>query len=87
MSDYKVYDNVERKIVKIKSGQRYLVDLIRMDDTNRCLIIGYESGTNKQYGWVEVSGDDPIGDFVSYIKTIDRIEKDDYIKEFERKHP
>lgn len=87
MSDYTVYDNVERKIVQIKSGKRYLVDIILLEKKNRYLAIGYETGTNKQYGWVELSGDDPIKSFVRYVEATDNFEKDEYLKELKRKHP
>ncbi|WP_121605530.1 hypothetical protein [Virgibacillus sp. Bac332] len=91
MSDFKVYDNVERKIVETKSGHRYLLDIVCLEKNegklDKYFAIGYETSTNKQYGWVELHGDDPIERFIAYVRTIDKIEKDEYVKEFENKHP
>lgn len=91
MSEYVVYDNVVRKIVQTKNGYRYIVDYVCLEEKengpNKYLAIGHETGTNKCYGWVELNSYDPVEGFVGYIESIDKIEKDEYIKNYEKKHP
>lgn len=90
MQDYKVYNNVDRKMIQIKSGHKYLVDFICLEEKDgkptKYLAFGHETSTNKCYGWVELPGGDPVESFVSYVKMTDEIEKDEFIKEMNKKH-
>lgn len=90
MQNYKVYNDVERKMIKLKNGHRYLVDMVllkRNDDRpDQYLAIGYETATNKRYGWVELNDDDPVDAFVSYVEMTDKIEREEIIKELDKKH-
>lgn len=91
MENYKVYDDVKRKVIQLASGYKYLVDFVclekREGKPDRYLAAGYETETNKRYGWVELNDDDPVKAFVSYVEATDQIELDDTIKEFDKKHP
>lgn len=88
--NYNAY-NTERKMIHTDNGHRYLVDFVclekREGKPNKYLAIGYETATNKKYGWVEINEHDPVKAFVGYIEAIDKIEKDEFIKEYENKHP
>lgn len=85
-----MYDNVERKMIKLENGPHYLVDFILLEDgkdkPGRYMAIGHETETNKRYGWVELNGNDPVDAFVSYVKTIDEIDREQRIKEIDKKH-
>lgn len=91
MKDYKVYNDVDRKMIQIKSGHKYLVDFIRLEEKDgklaKYLAFGHETSTGKHYGWVEVHGGDPVESFISYVKMTDEIERDEFIKEMDKKHP
>ncbi|WP_339165390.1 hypothetical protein [Siminovitchia sp. FSL W7-1587] len=90
MKKYKVFNNVDRKMIQIESGYCYLVDFICLEKRNgkpdKYLAIGYETQTNKHYGWVEICDDDPVEAFVSYVKVTDEIEGEELAKKLDKKH-
>src|SRR5699024_1556910 len=91
MWNYKVYNDVERKMIHIDNGHRILVDFIFLEKDNgkasSYLAYGHDTVTNKKYGWVELFGNDPIEAFVGYVEATDNFEKEEYIQEFNKKYP